>query len=157
MLEPLFPWREIRRMEREMDRMQREMERVFDTFFPRRRRWMEVEFPPLNIWTNSDQAVVTAELPGIKPEELELSVNNDTLILRGKRVANDLPEGARYQRRERFQGEFARSLQLPFAIDADKVEAHYENGVLTITLPRAEADKPKRIAVHAAESNGKEG
>ena len=134
MLEPLFPWRDMRRMEREMERMQREMEQMFDTFFPRRRRWMEVEFPPLNIWSNSEQAVVTAELPGINPDELELSVRSSNCL----RAANI-------------------SLQLPFAIDAVKVEAHYEIGVLTITLPRAEADKPKRIAVHAAESNGKEG
>jgi HSP20 family protein len=150
MIEPFVPWREIRRMEREMERMEREMDRLFETFFPRRRRFFEVEFPPMNVWTNSEGAVVTVELPGVNPEQIEVSVVGDTLTLRGKRVAEDLPEGARYQRRERFQGEFARSLQLPFTIDADHVEAQYENGILTITLPRAEADKPKRITVQAA-------
>ncbi|WP_322807688.1 Hsp20/alpha crystallin family protein [Thermanaerothrix sp.] len=150
MIEPFVPWREIRRMEREMERMEREMDRLFETFFPRRRRFFEVEFPPMNVWTNSEGAVVTVELPGVNPEQIEVSVVGDTLTLRGKRVAEELPEGARYQRRERFQGEFARSLQLPFTIDADHVEAQYENGILTITLPRAEADKPKRITVQAA-------
>ncbi|MGB9800380.1 MAG: Hsp20/alpha crystallin family protein [Thermanaerothrix sp.] len=150
MIEPFVPWREIRRMEREMERMEREMDRLFETFFPRRRRFFEVEFPPMNVWTNPEGAVVTVELPGVNPEQIEVSVVGDTLTLRGKRVAEDLPEGARYQRRERFQGEFARSLQLPFTIDADHVEAQYENGILTITLPRAEADKPKRITVQAA-------
>jgi HSP20 family protein len=150
MIEPFVPWREIRRMEREMERMEREMDRLFETFFPRRRRFFEVEFPPMNVWTNTEGAVVTVELPGVNPEQIEVSVVGDTLTLRGKRVAEDLPEGARYQRRERFQGEFARSLQLPFTIDADHVEAQYENGILTITLPRAEADKPKRITVQAA-------
>lgn len=150
MIEPFVPWREIRRMEREMERMEREMDRLFETFFPRRRRFFEVEFPPMNVWTNNEGAVVTVELPGVNPEQIEVSVVGDTLTLRGKRVAEDLPEGARYQRRERFQGEFARSLQLPFTIDADHVEAQYENGILTITLPRAEADKPKRITVQAA-------
>ncbi|MCX8024762.1 MAG: Hsp20/alpha crystallin family protein [Thermanaerothrix sp.] len=150
MIEPFVPWREIRRMEREMERMEREMDRLFETFFPRRRRFFEVEFPPMNVWTNNDGAVVTVELPGVKPEQIEVSVVGDTLTLRGQRVAEDLPEGAHYQRRERFQGEFARSLQLPFTIDADHVEAQYENGILTITLPRAEADKPKRITVQAA-------
>ncbi|MDT8898176.1 Hsp20/alpha crystallin family protein [Thermanaerothrix sp. 4228-RoL] len=150
MIEPFVPWREIRRMEREMERMEREMDRLFETFFPRRRRFFEVEFPPMNVWTNPEGAVVTVELPGVNPEQIEVSVVGDTLTLRGKRVAEDLPEGARYQRRERFQGEFARSLQLPFSIDADHVEAQYENGILTITLPRAEADKPKRITVQAA-------
>lgn len=150
MIEPFVPWREIRRMEREMERMEREMDRLFEAFFPRRRRFFEVEFPPMNVWTNPEGAVVTVELPGVNPEQIEVSVVGDTLTLRGKRVAEDLPEGARYQRRERFQGEFARSLQLPFTIDADHVEAQYENGILTITLPRAEADKPKRITVQAA-------
>jgi HSP20 family protein len=150
MIEPFVPWREIRRMEREMERMEREMDRLFETFFPRRRRFFEVEFPPMNVWTNPEGAVVTVELPGVNPEQIEVSVVGDTLTLRGKRVAEDLPEGARYQRRERFQGEFARSLQLPFSIDADHVEAQYENGILTITLPRAEADKPKLITVQAA-------
>ncbi|KPL82150.1 heat-shock protein Hsp20 [Thermanaerothrix daxensis] len=150
MIEPFVPWREIRRMEREMERMEREMDRLFESFFPRRRRFMEVEFPPMNVWTNEEGAVVTVEVPGVNPEQLEIAVVGDTLTLRGKRLADDLPEGARYQRRERFQGEFARSLQLPFTIDAERVEAQYENGILTITLPRAEADKPKRITVQAA-------
>lgn len=150
MIEPFVPWREIRRMEHEMERMEREMDRLFETFFPRRRRFFEAEFPPMNVWTNSEGAVVTVEVPGVNPEQLELAVVGDTLTLRGKRVAEDLPEGARYQRRERFQGEFARSLQLPFTIDAEHVEAQYENGILTITLPRAEADKPKRITVQTA-------
>jgi len=150
MIEPFVPWREIRRMEREMERMEREMDRLFESFFPRRRRFMEVEFPPMNVWTNEEGAVVTVEVPGVNPEQLEIAVVGDTLTLRGKRLADDLPEGARYQRRERFQGEFARSLQLPFTIDAERVEAQYENGILTITLPRAEADKSKRITVQAA-------
>ncbi len=150
MIEPFVPWREIRRIEREMERMEREMDRLFESFFPRRRRFMEVEFPPMNVWTNEEGAVVTVEVPGVNPEQLEIAVVGDTLTLRGKRLADDLPEGARYQRRERFQGEFARSLQLPFTIDAERVEAQYENGILTITLPRAEADKPKRITVQAA-------
>lgn len=151
MFEPFMPWREIRRMEREMERMQREMDRLFDTFFPRQRRFEAVDFPPLNVWTDNEGALVAVEIPGINPEQLELAVVGDTLTLRGKREAKDLPEGARYQRRERFQGEFARSVQLPFTIDAEKVEAEYKDGILTITLPRAESEKPKRIAVQAAQ------
>jgi HSP20 family protein len=151
MFEPFMPWREFRRIEREMERMQREMDRLFDSFFPRRRRFETVDFPPLNVWTNSEGALVAVELPGIKAEQLELAVVGDTLTLRGKREANNLPEGARYQRRERFQGEFARSIQLPFTIDADKVEAEYKDGILTITLPRAESEKPKHITVQAAQ------
>jgi len=151
MFEPFMPWREIRRMEREMERMQREMDRLFDTFFPRQWRFEAVDFPPLNVWTDNEGALVAVEIPGINPEQLELAVVGDTLTLRGKREAKDLPEGARYQRRERFQGEFARSVQLPFTIDAEKVEAEYKDGILTITLPRAESEKPKRIAVQAAQ------
>jgi HSP20 family protein len=108
-----------------------------------------LEVPALNIWTSQDSAVVTAEIPGLAPEDVDISVLNETLSLRGSRQEETLEEDAKWHRRERAFGEFARTIQLPFRIDADKVEATFANGVLEIKLPRSEQDKPRKITVNA--------
>ena len=102
----------------------------------------------MNVWTNEEGAVVTAELPGVAPEDIDISVINETLTVTGARQPEEV-EGATYHRRERSQGKFTRSFELPFRIESDQVEASFENGVLHIALPRAEADKPKKITVKA--------
>ena len=130
---------------REMERLRRRMDRLFDE--PQPRLFAAPAYPAMNVWTHPDGVVVTAELPGVKAEDLDISVLKDTLTLSGSRTA-DTPEGEyTYHRRERGYGRFTRSLQLPFQVEPGKVEAALENGLLTITLPRAEADKPKRIKV----------
>jgi HSP20 family protein len=132
-----------------MDRLQREMNRLFSETS----RWPGLSvaptFPAMNVWTDQGVAVVTAELPGLNPEEIDISVQNDTLTLRGSREPEGAQEGKSYHRRERGSGNFTRSLQLPFQVESDKVEANYEKGILSISLPRAEADKPKKIAIKA--------
>ena len=102
----------------------------------------------MNVWTNEDGAVVTAELPGVAPEDIDISVVNETLTVTGTRSPEEV-EGATYHRRERTYGRFTRSFQLPFQIDGEKVEASFEHGVLHIHLPRSEADKPRRITIKA--------
>lgn len=135
------PWRE-------MDRLHREMNRLFDHS---RRQATDVApgYPAMNIWTNEDGVAVTAELPGVHPETIDLSVVGDTLTISGSRQVNGLPEGASYHRRERKQGKFSRTFQFPFAVDSEGVEAKFEKGVLHISLPRAETTKPKKIPVVA--------
>jgi HSP20 family protein len=103
----------------------------------------------MNVWTNEDSAVATAELPGVRTEDIEVSVENNTLTLRGSRQGDELAEGAIYHRRERRCGSFTRSFRLPFNVEGEKVEATFENGVLSIYLPRAEADRPRKIAIKA--------
>jgi HSP20 family protein len=103
----------------------------------------------MNVWANPDGAVVTAELPGVNPEDIDVSVVGETLTLTGSRTPEELKEGEKYHRRERGQGKFTRTFQLPFPVEADKVEAVFEKGVLHISLPRAEADKPKKISIKA--------
>jgi len=93
---------------------------------------------------------VTAELPGVDPNNLDISVINETLTLRGSRKPPELKEGETFHRRERLFGEFTRTLQLPFRVDSNAVEAHVKNGVLIVKLPRAEADKPRKVAIKAA-------
>ena len=105
------------------------------------------EFPPVNVWVGQNDAIFTTELPGIDPEKLDISVVNDILKIAGTCEAEPVKEGASYYRRERKTGPFTRTLQLPYTVDAAKVEAKYEKGVLQIILPRAEAEKPRKIAV----------
>jgi len=106
-----------------------------------------VEFPATNVWVSEDNALVTAEIPGIDPSALEISVINDSLTLRGSRKAEDLKEGESYHRRERWSGQFTKTLELPFAVESGKVEARFAKGVLSVSLPRAEAEKPRKISV----------
>ena len=111
---------------------------------------MAPSFPAMNAWTNEDGAVITAELPGVNPEDIDISVVGETLKLTGSRQPEELAEGAKYHRRERGHGKFTRTFQLPFSVEADKVEAVFEKGILHISVPRAEAEKPKKISVKSA-------
>jgi len=131
---------------REMDRLQREMNRMYDSFYPSQLR-PAPGYPALNIWTSENGLNVTAEVPGIKPEDIDINVVGETLTLSGERHPEELQEGAQYHRQERGYGKFSRSVQLPFPVDVNKVEATFKSGVLQVALPRAEADKPKKIVV----------
>ena len=133
----------------EMSKMQREMERMVSAFSPDRAR-MGASFPAINAWTNENEEIVTAEIPGVEPLDIEITVNNDVLTVTGERKAMDLSEDVRYHRRERLNGKFSRSIQLAFPVDTEKVNASIENGILTVVLPRAEADKPRKISIQSA-------
>ena len=133
----------------ELDRLQREMNRLFERSYAPRLR-SAPNFPALNVWTNEDGAIITAELPGVSPEDLDVSVIGETLTLSGERKPDLIEEDVRYHRQERGCGKFTRSLELPFRVDATQVEATFDKGVLHLTLPRAEADKPKKIAIKVA-------
>jgi len=130
------PWREFRRLQRDMNRM-------FGDFAGLTTR----EYPAVNLWTGDEDVVLTAEMPGVEASDLDVSVCDNTLTLRGSHKADTLQEGETYHRQERGSGSFVRTVQLPFAVEADKVEARLEKGILRLTLPRAEADKPKQIEV----------
>ncbi len=132
----------------EMDRLQREMDRLFRANSAN--RLGTGGYPAMNIWSNEDSAVITTELPGINLDDVDISVVGDTLTLSGRRMPEELSEGARYHRQERGFGKFTRSIKLPYTVDGDKVEATYNRGVLSITLPRAESDKPRKIQVRSA-------
>ena len=134
----LSPWTELERMEHEMNRM------LSRYAYP-----SSSEFPAFNIWGSSDQAVVTAEIPGIEPGSIDISVAGATLTVRGSREPESIPEGESYHRRERWYGKFSKTIEVPFAIQADKVEARFARGILSITLPRLEAEKPKKVTVKA--------
>ena len=134
---------------REMDALRREMNRLFDTWdgWPRVRT--PSDYPAMNVWANEDGVIVSAELPGIEPDDPDTSVQGNLLRLSGHRAAEAADEESVYHRRGRAPGNFPRPFRLPFEVDADAVEATYEKGVLSITLPRAEEDKPRKITVKA--------
>ncbi len=97
-----------------------------------------------------NDVVVTSEIPGVNPDDIDISVTGDTLTIKGKRQQPELKEGQTWQRRERSGGSFYRTIELPFTVDSSKVEADYTKGILKITLPRAESEKPKKISIKAA-------
>jgi HSP20 family protein len=131
---------------REMDRLQRDMNRLFNQYSPARYRTAP-SYPAINIWTNEDGQFVSGEMPGVRAEDIDISVDGYTLTLSGERSSEEIPEQAHFHRRERGFGKFSRSIQLPFAVDAEKVEAKLEDGILNITLPKIEAEKPRQISI----------
>jgi HSP20 family protein len=105
-------------------------------------------FPGINVYANPDGIVITAELPGVKQDDLEITVHRDTVTLRGNRQ-NGGDKDPIYHRRERGRGPFVRTFGLPFQVDTEKVTATLADGVLILSLQRPEADKPKRVQVGA--------
>ena len=131
---------------RELRRIQNEMDQLLGAFAPRGSATAAGGFPAVNIYAGQDGVAVVAELPGVEKDDLEVQAHQDTLTLRGnRRPAAERPEA--YHRRERGGGPFTRSLQLPYRIDPERIAARLENGLLRLSLPRPEEDKPRRIAV----------
>ncbi len=127
----------------EMLNLQREMNRLFSNVGQKSPQ----DYPAVNIWEKDGAAVVTAELPGIDPEKMDISVSGDTMTIAGAADKETFPEGQTYVRQERGLGSFKRNIQLPFQVDAQAVEARYERGILMVTLPRVKEDLPKKIKI----------
>lgn len=143
-------WNPLEEMQSEMNRLRGEMDRLFGRYgASSRRMFSPTEYPAVNIWEDDDNLYLEAELPGMELNDLEIYVNRGNLLtLSGER--KDPPyEGGTWHRRERGFGRFTRVIELPNAVDADRVEAHFKHGVLTITLPKEEHAKPRRIEVKA--------
>lgn len=130
----------------EMDQLQREMNRLFD-ITSKGHLFNSPSYPAINIWTNEDGQLISAEMPGVKLDDINIDVTGDALSISGERRPEDVAKEASYHRRERNYGSFSRTVQLPFMVDTNKVEAIFTNGVLLIKLPRAEADRPKKIEI----------
>lgn len=130
---------------RDMSRWQREMSHLLGgTSAP------ITSYPAMNLYAGDEGVILTAELPGLEPDDLEITVLGETLTLSGSRNVGDVEADVKYHRRERGQGEFTRTVELPFTVDSDRVEAKFSNGVLHVTLPRVEEEKPRKITVSAA-------
>jgi HSP20 family protein len=124
--------------------LQHEMNRLFEGVFNEGGS----SYPPLDVMVGDSSVVLRAEVPGMSPEHLDLSVTGSTVTLKGERSSDENDsQGEKYLRRERGVGAFSRTVELPFSVEVDGVQAEYKHGILTVTLPRAEADKPKRIKI----------
>lgn len=127
--------------------LQNELNKVFGEFFPRRPTDIfESWYPAVDIVEN--EVIVKAELPGLKQEDVKVSLNNDLLTIKGEKKQEKEEEGKNFHRIERSYGSFNRSFTLPSKVKADKVKAAYKNGILEITLPKSDEIKPKEITIN---------
>lgn len=136
-----------------INRLRREMDRLFEGSFegfPRLTRdmWSASAFPAVNVWEDADHIYIEAELPGFRLEDLELLVMGDELTIKGERK-DVVDDNVTYHRRERSTDSFSRVWRLPVEVDAVGVEATLRDGVLTVTLPKGEQAKPRKIEVKA--------
>jgi len=135
------PWRDV-------DQLQNEISRIFS----RRRSHAgpnQAEFPPVNVWQDEQSLIITAEVPGLAPEDLDITVTTDSVTIRGKRHPETLKEEESYYRQERPTDPFGRTIELPFEVDPQQTEAVQEKGILTLKLHRPEEQKPRKIVVKA--------
>lgn len=142
---------------REMMSLRNEMNRLFEQAFEdgSLTRWQ-----PSTSWglavdvaENDDAFIVTASVPGLSPDDLDITLTDNVLTIKGEYKADETIDEGQYHIRERRYGSFGRSITLPVPVNAESVDANYEKGVLTLTVPKAEEVKPRRITVKA-HSNG---
>jgi HSP20 family protein len=103
--------------------------------------------PALDLYQSNDNVIAVVELPGMRKEDIEISLHDGTLTISGERKRENSSNGDKAERTERYVGTFRRSIALPTRVDAGKVSATYRDGILTVTLPKAEEVKPKQIQV----------
>ena len=144
----LMPLTEFETLRQTMDRF---MDEVFANAPIRTiwsRSWIGM---PLDVYATDDAVVIRAALPGIKPEDLSISVYENTVTLSGTIAGTDVPADAVWYLREIPTGTFRRAVTLPFPVDADQAEATFEHGVVRVTLPKAASAKPRKIAITSGE------
>ena len=134
---------------RELEDLRRMTDALLSTITaPRYRR--RLEYPPLDVLESDEEFVVIANLPGVPKDQIHISVLGQALTIEGERPVDE-DASHRYVRRERGYGKFRRTIEFQTAIQADKVKARYQDGVLSISVPKAESARPKQITVHAEE------
>jgi HSP20 family protein len=142
---------------REVQTMRNLMDRFFDEpFFNAPQLWSQRNetFPlPLDVIEEEGAYIVKASMPGVNPEQVEITLNDNVLTIKGETKQESDKSESNYHVRERRYGSFIRQIALPAAVDNEKVEATQENGVLTLHLPKAEGGKPKKISVKSVVNN----
>jgi HSP20 family protein len=133
--------------------LRNDIDRLFESplfELPAGSQLLSVWNPAVDLYEDKDNVIVKAELPGMKKEEIEVSLHDGVLTLSGERKSEEKFENAETYRAERYVGRFQRSLTLPSPVSADKVKAQYKDGILTVTLPKTEEAKPKQIEVNVS-------
>jgi HSP20 family protein len=140
----------------EMITLRQAMDRLVEDSFVSPFTWRSLEGeslnPALDVHQTPDEIVVTAALPGVKPEDVDITLTGQTLQIRGEFKADEKIDRNQYLYRERRYGTFTRQLQLPVRVEGDKTQATFENGVLTLHVPKAEEVKPRQIQIKAGQS-----
>ena len=131
----------------EFNRLRQEVNQLFNLFSPGSDPFFSRVYPAINLTEEGNHLYVRAELPGVKPESLDISVIEGKLMIRGERKIEEEDQKTNYHRREREAGFFRRTIALPVRVDSGKVSASMKNGVLTITLPKSEEAMPRKITV----------
>jgi HSP20 family protein len=133
---------------REMMTLREAMDRLFDDAFTHPISMSGVSaMPAIDLYQTNDEVVVKAALPGLKADDVQISVTEDVLTLRGEFKQDNVQSESTYHIREKRIGSFERSIMLPTDVQTDKAKADFENGILTITLPKADEVKPKTITI----------
>lgn len=140
-------WQSGTRGGSELQRLRQEVDQLFNSITAGDEPFFSRVYPALNLSEDAENYYVRAELPGVNPESLDISVVEGRLLIRGERKESSEEREVYYHRRERESGFFRRSLNLPGKVASDKVSAHLKNGVLTVVLPKPEEAKPRKIAV----------
>ena len=132
---------------REMTSLQGQVDRLVDSMWSgRRESWV----PAIDVFDEHDAVVLKAELAGMKPDDIQIEVEDNVLTIKGERTFSEQVDDERYYRIERRFGSFQRSLALPQGVKADEAQAAYEDGILEVRVPKAPAEQPRRIEVKAA-------
>jgi HSP20 family protein len=133
----------------ELRRMQDNMERLWRGTYANQENGSEIEewAIPLDVVEEGDNILVRASMPGVKPDDIDVTVENDVLTIKGRTSTESEHKEGNYLMKERRTGSFHRSLRLPDTVDAEKAVPHYEQGVLTVTLPKVEAKKARKLTV----------
>ncbi len=127
--------------------LQREMGRLIESLDPFQSGRSVHYYPPLNLYDSADHYLLTAQLPGISTDDIELTITGETLTMRGERKRPESVKDDSYRRQERPVGRWSRTITLPERVDSSRVSASFCEGILTITLPKAESAKPRHITV----------
>ena len=144
----LIRWGDFDRTFSAMDEFRRRMDRLFEDFEGDHGVGATGYWPRMNVYDDGGSLMVRAELPGLAEKDIHIDINQNTLNLRGERPS-DVPEGYSVHRQERPFVKFSRSLALPFDVDLEKCTARLKDGILTLTMPKAETAKQRRISVKA--------
>ena len=130
---------------------QREVGRLFESLEPLQSWRVVRQFPAINLYDAGDRYVLTAQLPGVAPEDVDLSITGETLTMRGERKRPEGVSDESYRRQERQFGRWTRTVTLPDRVDSTQVSATCSEGILTVTVPKAESARPRQITIAAAD------
>ncbi len=141
----LAVWRPIQELKKEMDRIWQEF--FGKSYLPE--KWESIEWiPAVDVSETEDAVIVKVDIPGVKPEDMEISLIDNFLVIKGEKKKEEEEKKENFYRMERYYGSFMRSIQLPCEVDEEKIEASYKDGVLKVILPKKPEEKKKVIKIN---------